>query len=168
MMPRLGGHTSLDGSIIGAEASSRTSCSSGSVLNSACAPPSVWAVPVTRATASPTQHFAQYNAAMVAGVRPCVSLSQAASTSYHVASGGSYPTPSLSGAIPEVLSLMTSLGMSGLRSAEVISRPRALLFRGVLMQSRLYWLTLTLLLQEGDGLVMHATAFVPEQEEEES
>jgi hypothetical protein len=78
------------------------------------------------------------------------------------------PTPSLSGAIPEVLSLMTSLGMSGLRSAEAISGPRALLFRGVRVQSRLYRLTLTPLLQEGDGLVMQATTFVPEQEEEES
>jgi hypothetical protein len=62
---------------------------------------------------------------------------------------------------------MTSLGMLGLRSAEAISGPRALLFRGVLVQSRLYRLTLTLLPQEGDGLVMQATAFVPEQEEEE-
>jgi hypothetical protein len=168
MMPRLGGHASLDGSIIGAEAPSRTSCSSGSVLNSVCAPPSVWAVPVTRAMASPTRYFARYSAARVAGVRPCVPLSQAASTSYHVASGGSYPTLSLSGAIPEVLSLMTSLGMSGLRSAEVISGPWALLFRGVRVQSRLYRLMLTLLLQEGDGLLMQATAFVPEQEEEES
>jgi hypothetical protein len=63
---------------------------------------------------------------------------------------------------------MTSLGMSGLRSAEVISGPRALLFRRVRVQSRLYRLMLTPLLQEGDGLVMQATAFVPEQEEEES
>jgi hypothetical protein len=63
---------------------------------------------------------------------------------------------------------MTSLGMSGLRSAEVISGPRAFLFRGVRVQSRLYRLTLTPLMQEGDGLVMQATAFVPEQEEEES
>jgi hypothetical protein len=40
--------------------------------------------------------------------------------------------------------------------------------RRFLPAERLYRLTLTLLLQEGDGLVMQATAFVPEQEEEES
>jgi len=63
---------------------------------------------------------------------------------------------------------MTSLGMSGLKPAEAISRSWALLFRGVLVQSRLYRLTLTLLPQEGDGQVIQATAFAPEQEEEES
>ncbi len=167
-MPRLGGHASLDGSIIGAEAPSRTSCSSGSVLNSACAPPSVWAVPVTRATASPTRYFARYKRCQGSG-RPALRVAQPGG--FHVIPRRLWrllPTPSLSGAIPEVLSLMTSLGMSGLRSAEVISGPRALLFRGVRVQSRLYRLTLTPLLQEGNGLVMQTTAFVPEQEEEES
>src|SRR5262245_1951208 len=85
-------------------------------------------------------------------------MSQEASTSYHVASGGSCPTPSLFSAIPEVLSLMTSLGMSGLKPAEPISGPWDLLFRGVRVQSRLDRLTLTLLPQEGNGLVARATA----------
>jgi len=79
-------------------------------------------------------------------------MSQAASTSYHVAPGGSCPTPSLSSAIPEVLSLVTSLGMLGLKPAEAISGPR---------ESRLYRLTLTLLPQEGDGLVTRAKASSP-------
>jgi hypothetical protein len=35
-------------------------------------------VPVIRATGSPTRYFARYSAARVAGVPPCVSLSQAA------------------------------------------------------------------------------------------
>jgi len=54
-----------------------------------------------------------------------------------------------------------------LDTAEAISGPRTILFRGVLVQGRLYRLTLTLLAQEGDDLVMQATAFVPEPEEEE-
>jgi hypothetical protein len=62
---------------------------------------------------------------------------------------------------------MTSLGMSDLKPSKTSSGPRGL-FRGVLVQSRLYRLTLTLLPREGDDLVMQATAFVPEQEEEES
>jgi hypothetical protein len=57
---------------------------------------------------------------------------------------------------------MTSLGMSGLKPAEAIGWPRALLFRRARVQRRLYRLTLRLLPQEGDDLVMQTTAFVPE------
>ena len=42
-----------------------------------CAPPRVSAVRVIRPTASPTMYFARYSAAMVSGVGPSVSLSQA-------------------------------------------------------------------------------------------
>lgn len=55
-----------------------------------------------------------------------------------------------------------------LNPAEAISGPRVLLFRGVLVQGRLYRLTLTLLAQAGDDLTVQATAFVPEPQEEES
>ena len=55
-----------------------------------------------------------------------------------------------------------------LEPAEAISGPRALLFRGVLVHGRLYRLTLTLLAQAGDDVVLQATAFVPEPQEEES
>lgn len=55
-----------------------------------------------------------------------------------------------------------------LEPAEAISGPQALLFRGAVVQGRLYRLTLTLLAQEGDDVVLQATAFVPELQEEES
>jgi hypothetical protein len=55
-----------------------------------------------------------------------------------------------------------------LEPTEAISGPRTLLFRGVLVQGRLYRLTLTLLAQAGDDLTVQATAFVPEPQEEES
>jgi hypothetical protein len=55
-----------------------------------------------------------------------------------------------------------------LATAEAISGPWALLFRGVLVQGKLYQFALILLPQEGDDPVIQATAFVPEQQEEES
>ena len=55
-----------------------------------------------------------------------------------------------------------------LEPTEAISGPRTLLFRGVLVQGRLYRLTLTLRAQAGDDLTVQATAFVPEPQEEES
>jgi hypothetical protein len=55
-----------------------------------------------------------------------------------------------------------------LEPAEAISGLQALLFRGAVVQGRLYRLTLTLLAQEGDDVVIQATTFVPEPQEEES
>lgn len=55
-----------------------------------------------------------------------------------------------------------------LEPAEAISGPQVLLFRRAVVQGRLYRLTLTLLAQEGDDVVLQATAFVPELQEEES
>ena len=54
-----------------------------------------------------------------------------------------------------------------LEPAEAMGGPRTLLFRGVLVQGRLYRLTLTLLAQAGDDLSVQATAFVPEPQGEE-
>jgi hypothetical protein len=55
-----------------------------------------------------------------------------------------------------------------LEPGHAISGPRALLFRGVLVQGGLYRLALILLPQESDDLVAQVTAFVPGQQEEES
>jgi hypothetical protein len=54
-----------------------------------------------------------------------------------------------------------------LEPAKAISGHRAIVFYRVLMHSRLCRLTLTLLPQQGGDSVMQATAFAPEQQEEE-
>ena len=52
-------------------------------------------------------------------------------------------------------------------TAEAMSGPLSILLRGVVVHGRLYRLNLTLLAQEGDNLVIQATAFIPEPSEEE-
>ena len=56
------------------------------------------------------------------------------------------------------LSLAPTEAMSGIQS---------ILLRGVVVQGRLYRLTLTLLADEGEDVLIQATAFVPEPEEAE-
>jgi hypothetical protein len=168
MMPRLAGHASLDGSIIGAEAPSRTTCSSGSVLSSVCAPPSVRAVPVTRATASPTRYFTRYSAAR-GSRRPPLRVAQPCG--FHVIPRRlwrllPYPVPVRCDPGGAVLDdVVGHVRLEGCQVDQWATSPPVPWGPGA---DLLYRLTLTILPQEGDALVMQATAFVPEQQEEES
>jgi hypothetical protein len=54
-----------------------------------------------------------------------------------------------------------------LETAEAISGVQSILLRGVLVQGRLYRLTLTILAEEGEDTTIETTAFVPEPEEAE-
>jgi hypothetical protein len=52
-------------------------------------------------------------------------------------------------------------------ASQAVSPVIELLFRGVFLQGQLHRLPLTLLAEEGENLAFEATAFVPEQHEEE-
>lgn len=54
-----------------------------------------------------------------------------------------------------------------LTPSEALSEVQAILLRGVLVQGRLYRLSLTLLADEGEDVIIQTTAFVPEPEEAE-
>ncbi len=54
-----------------------------------------------------------------------------------------------------------------LMPAEALSGVQAILFRGAMVYGRLYRLTLTLLVDEGEDVTIQTTAFVPEPEEAE-
>ena len=55
-----------------------------------------------------------------------------------------------------------------LEAAQAVSGPESILFRGVVIQGRLYRLNLRLLAEEREDCEIDATAFVPEGEDAES
>ena len=55
-----------------------------------------------------------------------------------------------------------------LNRAEAISNIQSILFRGVLVQGRLYRIGVTLLADSGEDVSFQATALVPEEQDEES
>ena len=55
-----------------------------------------------------------------------------------------------------------------LNRAKAISNIHSILFRGVLVQGRLYRISVTLLADEGEDVSFQATAFAPEGQDEES